>query len=148
VAPNENAGSEPKTGIGIPTGCVISSPSKESCFSSKNLLDWHGACSFHCGDARGFVADNTRGWIVASQRKPKRLSDVLQREYRAAVSILESDFAGEERDYCCAVGDFKRQSPLEYDLLGAPHANRYRPMNGSRFPLVGGVQASSTLATG
>jgi hypothetical protein len=72
---------------------------------------------------------------------------VLQREYRAAMSILESDFGGEERDYCCAVGDFKRQPPMEYDLLGAPHTNGYRPLNNARFPLTGGVQAASPMAT-
>jgi len=80
---------------------------------------------------------------VIGRRKSKRLSDVLRREYTAAMTMLETDFDGGERDYCCAADDFKRHPPLACDLMGSPRTYGYvapRPSIGGAY---GNVQAAS-----
>jgi hypothetical protein len=143
-----NASFALEMGASFPVGCELVGQLKESSFSSAKFRIGTQDAPSHAMTHSDSSSPNARGWIVASRRKSKRLSDVMQREYRAAMTMLQSDFAGDERDYCCAVGDFKRQPPLEYDLLGAPRANRFGMLNNSRFPLVASVQAASHMASG
>jgi len=80
---------------------------------------------------------------VTGRRNSKRLSNVLRCEYRAAMSMLEADFSGEERDYTCAAADFKRQSPLDCDLYSAADVRRHRTPTRSQYTTISGVQAAA-----
>jgi len=80
---------------------------------------------------------------VNGRRKKKRLSDVLQREYTAAMEMLDTGFWGDERDYCCASEDFRRHSPMACDLMGSPREDRRSGMSTSRGPVFTSIQAAS-----
>jgi hypothetical protein len=54
---------------------------------------------------------------VTGRRTSKRISALARREYAAAISMLDADFWGAERDYCTADRDFKRQPPLDMDRV-------------------------------
>jgi hypothetical protein len=54
---------------------------------------------------------------VTGRRTSRRISALSRREYGAAIAMLEADFYGEERDYCTAHRDFKRQPPLDMDRV-------------------------------
>jgi len=81
---------------------------------------------------------------VNGRRKSKRVSDVARREYASAMALLEANFCGEERDYCCAADDFRRHPPLACDLMGSPREVGRRAAYTSRTPIYSSVQAASS----
>lgn len=90
-------------------------------------------------------SSQTRGWIVNGRRKKKGLSEVLRREYSAAMKMLDAGFSGGERDYCCASEDFRRHAPLACDLMGSPREDRRSGMATSHAPVYSSVQAASAV---
>jgi hypothetical protein len=71
---------------------------------------------------------------------------MIRREYQAALAMLEADFSGEERDYCCAADDFKRHPPLDVDLTGSPRVAPFGPSGPARLPTYASMQAAGSMS--
>jgi hypothetical protein len=115
----------------------------EQRFPSKSSSVWHVPCFKRGCAGFGSPIQLTRGWIVTARRRSKRISRLAKREYDIAMAMLEADFAGEERDYCSAAEEFRRQPPLECDLASARDRSAMASRGyGVRLPQFSGIQAA------